>query len=142
MIDLIAQTAQNVAPLVGDKGLTAIGAGVGAGLVVIGGAKGIGNLAGHAMEGIARQPEAGGRIGTNMIIAAALIEGIYLLRADHRPAALFEDHTVKKNREANGESRSPPFMFSRRDPCPPRPMAREAGRLRRRVEDDADDQAI
>jgi F-type H+-transporting ATPase subunit c len=27
------------------------------------------------MEGIARQPEAGGRIGTNMIIAAALIEG-------------------------------------------------------------------
>ena len=31
--------------------------------------------AGHAMEGIARQPEAGGRIGTNMIIAAALIEG-------------------------------------------------------------------
>jgi len=27
------------------------------------------------MEGIARHPEAGGRIGTNMIIAAALIEG-------------------------------------------------------------------
>ena len=71
VLDLIAQAA----PLVGDKGLTAVGAGVGAGLVVIGGAKGIGNLAGHAMEGIARQPEAGGRIGTNMIIAAALIEG-------------------------------------------------------------------
>jgi F-type H+-transporting ATPase subunit c len=75
MVDLLAQTAQTVTPLIGDKGLTAIGAGVGAGLVVIGGAKGIGNLAGHAMEGIARQPEAGGRIGTNMIIAAALIEG-------------------------------------------------------------------
>jgi F-type H+-transporting ATPase subunit c len=71
MVDLVAQ----VAPLIGDKGLTAIGAGVGAGLIVIGGAKGIGNLAGHALEGIARQPEAGGRIGTNMIIAAALIEG-------------------------------------------------------------------
>ena len=41
----------------------------------IGAAKGIGHLAGQAMEGIARQPEAGGRIGTNMIIAAALIEG-------------------------------------------------------------------
>ena len=53
----------------------ALGAGIGAGLCVIGGGKGIGNLAGHAMEGIARQPEAGGRIGTNMIIAAALIEG-------------------------------------------------------------------
>jgi len=71
MMDLLAQAA----PLMGDKGLVALGAGVGAGLCVIGGAKGIGNLAGHAMEGIARQPEAGGRIGTNMIIAAALIEG-------------------------------------------------------------------
>ena len=64
-----------LAQAMGDKGLTAVGAGIGAGLVVIGAAKGIGNLAGHAMEGIARQPEAGGRIGTNMIIAAALIEG-------------------------------------------------------------------
>ncbi len=64
-----------VASMIGDKGLVAIGAGIGAGLCVIGGGKGIGNLAGHAMEGIARQPEAGGRIGTNMIIAAALIEG-------------------------------------------------------------------
>ena len=64
-----------LAQMVGDKGLYAVGAGIGAGLVVIGAANGIGNLAGHAMEGIARQPEAGGRIGTNMIIAAALIEG-------------------------------------------------------------------
>ncbi len=58
-----------------DRGLTAAGAAIGAGLIVIGGGKGIGHLAGNAMEGIARQPEAGGRIGTNMIIAAALIEG-------------------------------------------------------------------
>ncbi len=68
-----------VADMLGDKGLSAvgagIGAGIGAGLVVIGAGKGIGHLAGQAMEGIARQPEAGGRIGTNMIIAAALIEG-------------------------------------------------------------------
>ena len=71
LLPLLAQ----VAPLVGDRGLIAVGAGIGAGLCVIGGGKGIGNLAGHAMEGIARQPEAGGRIGTNMIIAAALIEG-------------------------------------------------------------------
>jgi F-type H+-transporting ATPase subunit c len=70
-LSLLAQTA----PLVGEKGLVAVGAGIGAGLICIGAAKGIGNLAGHAMEGIARQPEAGGRIGTNMIIAAALIEG-------------------------------------------------------------------
>jgi F-type H+-transporting ATPase subunit c len=61
--------------LIGDKGLTALGIGLGCGLSVIGGGLGIGRLAGCAMEGIARQPEAGGRIGTNMIIAAALIEG-------------------------------------------------------------------
>jgi F-type H+-transporting ATPase subunit c len=72
MIDptLLAQTT-----LVGERGLAVLGAGLGAGLVVIGAGKGIGHLAGQAMEGIARQPEAGGRIGTNMIIAAALIEG-------------------------------------------------------------------
>ncbi len=70
---LIAQTQSN--PLIGDRGLVAIGAGIGAGLVTMGAARGIGHLAGQAMEGIARQPEAGGRIGTNMIIAAALIEG-------------------------------------------------------------------
>ena len=71
LLPLLAQ----VAPLIGDKGLVAVGAGIGAGLICIGSAKGIGHLAGQAMEGIARQPEAGGRIGTNMIIAAALIEG-------------------------------------------------------------------
>jgi F-type H+-transporting ATPase subunit c len=71
MLDVLAQVGGNL----GDFGLAALGGGIGAGLVVIGGAKGIGNLVGHAMEGIARQPEAGGRIGTNMIIAAALIEG-------------------------------------------------------------------
>ena len=70
MMDLLAQTT-----VFGDKGLSVVGAAFGAGLVVIGAAKGIGHLAGQAMEGIARQPEAGGRIGTNMIIAAALIEG-------------------------------------------------------------------
>ncbi len=56
-------------------GLALLGLAIGAGIIVLGAAKGIGHLAGSAMEGIARQPEAGGRIGTNMIIAAALIEG-------------------------------------------------------------------
>jgi F-type H+-transporting ATPase subunit c len=50
-------------------------AAVGAGLVCIGGGFGIGRLAASAMEGTARQPEAGGQIRTTMIIAAALIEG-------------------------------------------------------------------
>ena len=61
--------------LISDKGLAIAGAGIGMGIAVLGGAKGIGQIGGQAVEGIARQPEAGGRIGTNMIIAAALIEG-------------------------------------------------------------------
>jgi F-type H+-transporting ATPase subunit c len=49
---------------------------VGAGLIVIGAALGIGKIGASAMEGIARQPEAAGKIQTAMLIAAALIEGI------------------------------------------------------------------
>jgi F-type H+-transporting ATPase subunit c len=55
-----------------------LGAGLGAGLALIGAGLGIGKLAGPAMEGIARQPEAAGEIRLTMIIAAALIEGIAL----------------------------------------------------------------
>ena len=49
---------------------------VGAGLVVIGVGIGIGRIGGSAMDAIARQPEATGKIQTAMLIAAALIEGI------------------------------------------------------------------
>jgi F-type H+-transporting ATPase subunit c len=49
---------------------------VGAGLVVIGVGMGIGRIGGSAMEAIARQPEAYGKIQTAMLIAAALVEGI------------------------------------------------------------------
>jgi F-type H+-transporting ATPase subunit c len=48
---------------------------LGAGLVCIGSAYGIGKLAASALEGMARQPEVAGNIQTGMIIAAALIEG-------------------------------------------------------------------
>ncbi len=61
--------------LIDGNGLALLGAGLGAGLVTIGAAKGIGSLASSAVESQARQPEAGGRIFTSMIIAAALIEG-------------------------------------------------------------------
>jgi F-type H+-transporting ATPase subunit c len=71
MMDILAQTTQ----LIGDKGLAALGAGLGVGLTVIGAAKGIGHLAGNAVESIARQPEAGGRVFVSMLLAAALIEG-------------------------------------------------------------------
>ena len=49
---------------------------VGAGLIIIGAWLGIGRIGGQAMEAIARQPEASGKIQTAMLIAAALIEGI------------------------------------------------------------------
>ena len=59
-------------------GLAIMGAGIGAGLVALGAGLGIGRIGGSAMEAIARQPEAGGKIQTAMIIAAALIEGVAL----------------------------------------------------------------
>jgi F-type H+-transporting ATPase subunit c len=62
-------------------GLTGSLATLGAGLVAIGAGLGIGKLAAAAMEGIARQPEAAQKIQVNMLIAAALIEGIALFCA-------------------------------------------------------------
>ena len=51
---------------------------IGAGLVVIGVGIGVGRIGGSAMDAIARQPEAAGKIQGAMIIAAALIEGVAL----------------------------------------------------------------
>ncbi|VBB46028.1 ATP synthase subunit c [uncultured Paludibacter sp.] len=61
-----------------DAGIGTMGAGLGAGLATIGAGLGIGKIGGAAMEGIARQPEAAGDIRMNMIIAAALVEGVAL----------------------------------------------------------------
>jgi F-type H+-transporting ATPase subunit c len=64
------------------EGLVAVGKGLGAGLAaglaVMGGGPGIGRIGGSAVEAIARQPEAAGTIGTNMILTAALVEGATL----------------------------------------------------------------
>lgn len=49
---------------------------VGAGLIVIGAAIGIGRIGEAAVESMARQPELAGKIQTAMIISAALIEGL------------------------------------------------------------------
>jgi F-type H+-transporting ATPase subunit c len=72
MLSILAQ----VAPVVSDKGVGIGGAVIGFGLAAIGAGRGIGQIGGQACEGIARQPEAAGRIGTNMLIAAALVEGV------------------------------------------------------------------
>ena len=60
-------------------GVSKLGAALGAGLAVIGAGMGTGKIGSSAMEAIARQPEASGDIRKNMIIAAALIEGVALL---------------------------------------------------------------
>ena len=55
-----------------------LGAALGAGLAAIGAGIGIGKIGGSAMEAIARQPESVNDIRTNMIIIAALVEGVAL----------------------------------------------------------------
>ncbi len=53
-----------------------MGAGIGAGIATMGAGIGIGKIGGSAVEAIARQPESVGDIRSNMIVAAALIEGV------------------------------------------------------------------
>ncbi|HET8962461.1 MAG: ATP synthase F0 subunit C [Chitinophagales bacterium] len=53
-------------------------AAIGAGIAAIGAGIGVGRIGGSAVEAIARQPEATGDIRANMIIAAALVEGVAL----------------------------------------------------------------
>ena len=57
-----------------DASYALLGAGVGAGLAAIGAGIGIGRIGGSAMEGMARQPEASGKIQGAMLIIAALVE--------------------------------------------------------------------
>jgi F-type H+-transporting ATPase subunit c len=59
-------------------GLAKLGAALGAGLAAIGAGLGIGRIGGSAMDAIARQPESTGDIRSNMIIIAALVEGVAL----------------------------------------------------------------
>lgn len=59
-------------------GLAKFGAALGAGIAAIGAGLGIGRIGSAAMEAIARQPESAGEVKMNMIIAAALVEGVSL----------------------------------------------------------------
>lgn len=56
-------------------GLAKLGAALGAGIAVVGAGLGIGRIGSSAMDAIARQPEMTNDIRSNMILAAALIEG-------------------------------------------------------------------
>lgn len=64
--------------LLQDKGAAFLGGAIGAGLVIIGGAAGIGRIGGSAVESMARQPEAAGSINGVALITAAMVEGATL----------------------------------------------------------------
>lgn len=68
-LGIILQAVANMA-------IAKAGAGLGAGIAAIGAGIGIGRIGGDAMQGIARQPEAMADIRSNMIVSAALIEGV------------------------------------------------------------------
>ena len=70
LLNILLQAATDMLPF------AKLGAGIGAGLSAIGAGIGIGQIGGSALESIARQPEAVGDIRSNMIIAAALVEGV------------------------------------------------------------------
>ncbi len=52
---------------------------IGAGLAVLGVGLGLGKIGSSAVEGIARQPEAAGKIQTNMLLTAVLVEGVGII---------------------------------------------------------------
>ena len=63
---------------------------LGAGLAAIGAGIGIGQIGKGAVDAIARQPEASNDIRANMILAAALVEGVALLAAVAGLLAVFQ----------------------------------------------------
>ncbi|HJH61388.1 MAG TPA: ATP synthase F0 subunit C [Bacteroidetes bacterium] len=70
LLQEVVKAATDLAPI------AKMGASIAAALVTIGAAFGIGNIGRSALESMARQPEAAGNIQMNMIIAAALVEGV------------------------------------------------------------------
>ncbi len=63
----------------GVVGISKLGAAIGAGIAVLGAGLGIGRIGGSAMDAMARQPKESSNLRTNMIIAAALVEGVALI---------------------------------------------------------------
>ena len=62
----------------GGAGLVGLSAGIAIGLAALGAGLGQGRIAGSAMEGMARNPQAGGDIRTAMLIALAFPESLVL----------------------------------------------------------------
>ena len=62
----------------GAKGWIAIASGIGIGIAAFGGALGEGRAIASALDGIARNPGASGKIVTPMIIGLALVESLVI----------------------------------------------------------------
>jgi F-type H+-transporting ATPase subunit c len=75
-ICLIASVAFAADDAAGIKSMTVLAAGLAIGLGAIGSGIGMGTAIGGACEGTSRNPEAGGRILTTMIIGLAMIESL------------------------------------------------------------------
>lgn len=76
MLSAILTVLLQAGEAVATAGIAEFGAAIGAALAAIGAAYGIGRIGSSALEAIARQPEASGDIRSNMIVSAALIEGV------------------------------------------------------------------
>jgi F-type H+-transporting ATPase subunit c len=72
--------------------MSLFGAALGSGLIIVGAGLGIGLIGSRAVDAIARQPEAGSRIFSTMIMAAALIEGVTFFALLICFLALFWEH--------------------------------------------------
>jgi F-type H+-transporting ATPase subunit c len=68
----------NTIMLIASGSTGAAGGAIGAGIAALGAGVGIGQIGKGAVESIARQPEAMGDIRANMILMAALVEGVAL----------------------------------------------------------------
>jgi F-type H+-transporting ATPase subunit c len=81
VVVVLASTTPLFAANPGDTGTSfllsgsSVGAGVGAGIVMLGAGYGFSRIGSAALESMARQPEVANRVGTNMIVIAALLEG-------------------------------------------------------------------
>ena len=71
------------------EALVGLGASIGAAIAAIGAGIGIGKIGAAAMEAIAREPESAGDIRSNMIVIAALVEGVALFAVIVCVLALF-----------------------------------------------------
>jgi len=78
VVTLVAVMLVFSAPAMAADALISFSGACGAGLVVVGGALGIGKIGAAAVESMARQPEVAPTIQLSLIIAAALIEGFTL----------------------------------------------------------------